>query len=154
MAKQFFRRWEIQTVCSDSKDDTEERESIFEDNTEKESISVKIGDFVLVEVCGKKKGSICYYIAEILCKSEIDFEVKCMKWLLPGYNFVFDDDTTYSVVPADIEMKLPKPRVCGGTERTTQLSFPVDFRCYSMIKWVFENIFLPITVQFSVTFLF
>lgn len=85
---------------------------------ERENISINTGDFALVKVCGKKNGAICYYVSEIINKSEIDFEMKYMKRLLAGYNFVFDDETTYSAVLADIEMKLPKPIAYGGIERT------------------------------------
>lgn len=128
--------WKLSDSDNISEDEMEERESVFDDDLkERESASINIGDFALVKVCGKKKGSICYYVAEIINKSEIDFEVKYMKRLLPGYNFIFEDEKTYSAVFSDIEMKLPKPMTCGGTERTMiQLSFPVDFRCYSMIK--------------------
>lgn len=38
------------------------------------------------------------------------------------------DETTYSAVFADTEIKLQKPIASGGTERTiTKLSFPIDF---------------------------
>ena len=38
--------------------------------------TIDIGDFVLVKVCGKREGALSYYVAEIIEKSEIDYEVK------------------------------------------------------------------------------
>lgn len=98
---------------------------------EEENTSLTNGDFVLIELKGKK--SVRHYIAEI--KKVIDkdrFEVIYLKKIMNSNKFV-PNDQIYEVLQTDIIKKLPKPCVVGGSERRLeQLYFSLDFVTYNM----------------------
>lgn len=109
----------------------EETEISNDDN----SLSTKayIGEFLLIEVCGKKKGNVNHFVAEVMKVEEGGYEVKYMKRLSPSYNFVFESEELYFALSADVVKKLPTPTVHPGTERTLQkLSFHVDLTKYNV----------------------
>lgn len=121
-------------VESDSNDDLDiDISEEDEEEEEHQNINANVGDFLLVEVCGKKKGNINHYVAEIMKVEEIGYEVKYMKRLSLSYSFVFEKEDLYLVLPTDIVKRLPKPSVFAGTERTLQnLSFQTNLTKYNV----------------------
>ncbi|KAK4882225.1 hypothetical protein RN001_005544 [Aquatica leii] len=128
---------EIPTQDSSSDDDNYLEKIIEEANIEMETereidnTSILEGDFVLVELKGKK--SARHYVAEIIKNfGEGHFEVIYMKKML-GCNKFVKCETVYEIDESDIVKKLPKPTAVGGSgRRMEQFSFPIDFMSYNM----------------------
>lgn len=94
---------------------------------------IKVGDFVLVKISGKKKHH--FYVAEILKANNpySNFEVKYLKRCshLTGNKFSYTDEKAYEISYDDIVKKLPEPIPAGATARQGKcLIFPVNFESY------------------------
>lgn len=96
-----------------------------------ENSTILEGDFVLVELKGKK--SVRHYIVEIKKISGKRYlEGVYLKKIMNSNKFVKSGEL-YEIDESDILKKLPKPSVVGGSERRMeQFSFSVDFMCYNM----------------------
>lgn len=127
---------EIPTANSSSDDDNYFQKLLEDSNNEMEIEDVENtalleGDFVLVELKGKK--SVRHYIAEIKKNLEEDkFEIVYLKKVMNSNKFVKTEEI-YEICNADVVKKLPKPTLVGGSERRMeQLYFSVDFMSYNM----------------------
>lgn len=108
-------------------EDIAQEEEVIAEERSLEDNSLKIGDFVLVRMPGKK--SIFYYVAEIInIINNSEYQVKYLKRVDNTNKFKRDSETVYDIVHGDIEKKLPLPIAVGGSERQISLlSFSVDF---------------------------
>lgn len=123
----------VESSDSDLQAEFSEEETEGSDDDNGLSIKANIGDFLLIEVCGKKKGNANHFVAEVMEVEEGGYEVKYMKRLSPSYNFVFESEELYFALSTDVVKKLPTPSVHAGTERTLQkLSFKVNLTKYNV----------------------
>lgn len=106
----------------------EQEELILEKNFE--DADIRIGDFVLVKVAGKKR--FRYYVAEVMRYGD-DNELKYLRRFKDTNKFLNDATTTFSFLKEDIISKLPPPSNVGGTARNAaMLCFGVNFGHYSV----------------------
>ncbi|KAK2701731.1 hypothetical protein QYM36_019627 [Artemia franciscana] len=98
--------------------------------TEKDEVSV--GDFILVEFLGKRVKK--YFAGEVKKDTSEGYVVNFLRRKSPSWKFVFPEVADESLVPqSDIFMKLPVPRISGGTERAAKaLVFDVNLSEYSV----------------------
>lgn len=91
---------------------------------------IKVGDFVLTKIVGKKNPH--HYVAEIK-KIEESIEVVFLKRFRATNKFVRESDDIYFIDRSDIVFTLPVPESGGFSERQRQmLSFGVDFSSYKV----------------------
>ncbi|XP_054261371.1 uncharacterized protein LOC128985651 [Macrosteles quadrilineatus] len=109
-----------EAIEMDEKEEAEEKSLL-------ENEEVKVGDFVLVRMMGKK--TVMYYVAEIVKTiSKTEFEVKYLKRLGETNKFFRDKEDIYNIFESEIERKLPQPLSTGSSERqVSQLTFSIDF---------------------------
>lgn len=102
-----------------------------EQDIEAENSTISEGDFVLIELKGKK--SVRHYIAEIKkILEKRSFEVVYLKKVMNSNKYVRAGEI-YEISELDILRKLPKPTAVGGSERRMeQLSFSTDFMSFNM----------------------
>ena len=80
--------------------------------TEKDEVSV--GDFILVEFLGKRVKK--YFASEVKEDTSEGYVVNFLWRKSPSWKLVFPEVADESLVPqSDIVMKLPVPRISGGT---------------------------------------
>ena len=98
--------------------------------TEKDEVSV--GYFILVEFLGKRVKK--YFAGEVKEDTSEGYVVNFLRRKSPSWKFVFPEVADESLVPqSDIVMKLPVPRISGGTERAAKaLVFDVNLSEYSV----------------------
>lgn len=128
---------DVEIPVQNSSDDDDYLEKLVEDeNAERneeitmENEMILEGDFVLVELKGKK--SVQHCIAEIKKILEDGFDVIYLKKIMNSNKFV-KTEQFYEITESDILRKLPKPSVVGGSERLNeQLSFQIDFMSFNM----------------------
>ncbi|KAK2714650.1 hypothetical protein QYM36_009020 [Artemia franciscana] len=128
-------------VEADNFSSDSENEMVFDDNsdldvdmddctTDKDEVSV--GDFILVEFLGKRVKK--YFAGEVKEDTSEGYVVNFLRRKSPSWKFVFPEVADESLVPqSDIVMKLPVPRISGGTERAAKaLVFDVNLSEYSV----------------------
>lgn len=79
-----------------------------------ESEEIKSGDFVLVKMASEKENR--YYVAEIVAKNEVAYEVQYLT-IEENNTFIQKNNTIYEVDESDIVTKLPPPTSCGTSEQ-------------------------------------
>lgn len=106
----------------------EQEETILEQNFE--DADIRVGDFVLVKVPGKKR--FRYYVAEIMRYGD-ENELKYLRRFKDTNKFLNDATTVFSFLREDIISKLPQPSNVGGTARNAaMLCFGVNFGYYNV----------------------
>lgn len=91
---------------------------------------IKPNDYILVKISGKKR--ILYYVAKVLKKTDIVYEIQYLV-KTGAKTFILRDETPYEIDEEDVICKLPSPLTSGTSERLKQvMKFPVDFNAYEM----------------------
>lgn len=106
----------------------DEMDIALQDNIE--CVEIKVDDYVLVKLAGKKK--TLYYVAKVVKKVDIVYEIQYL--VKTGMNtFLLRNENIYEIDEEEIICKLPPPSTTGSSERLKQsLKFPVNFSAYDM----------------------
>lgn len=122
---------------SDSLEDVEfgleEEEECTGDISITDISDVKVGDFVVARVMGKKREH--FYVVEVCEKQDLILEVKYLKRAnrLSGNKFIYCSDTIYDLPESDVVWKLPAPIHVRATARQARfLVFSVNFDSYDV----------------------
>ncbi|KAK2726570.1 hypothetical protein QYM36_007425 [Artemia franciscana] len=128
-------------VEADNSSSDSENKMVFDDDfdldidmddctAEKDEISV--GDLILVEFLGKRVNK--YFAGEVKEDTSEGYAVTFLRRKSPSWKFVIPEAVDESLVPkSDIVMKLPVPRISGGTERASKaLVFAINLSKYSV----------------------
>ena len=131
-SKLLFLKSEIESdkVKSELDDESEDSLKLGEDKEDVGNKPIKVGDFVLVGLAGKKSAK-GFFAAKDLKKYPLELDVIFLKCVEPS-KFVLTKEES-SVFKIEVVTGLGKPSVSGWTSRLSKrLKFGVDLSGYKM----------------------
>lgn len=119
-------------LCDESDYDASSELRDFEENVQFEKEGLEVGNFVLVNLRGKK--SIRYFVAKIIDDADDVLKIKYLKMVRgKTQQFIEDDENIYDLDKEDVIHKLPSPSNAGGSARQQQyFRFGVDLSRYNV----------------------
>ncbi|RZF47292.1 hypothetical protein LSTR_LSTR009783 [Laodelphax striatellus] len=92
---------------------------------------IAVGSFVLVQICTKKDKK--YSVVEVNEVHDDHYRVIYLKKMQDSYKFIRAEETIYDIDRDDVLIKLPPPKIEGGTARQLiNMSFGVDLSTFNM----------------------